>query len=174
MTDLPTQQRAKSFSLSLVALILGFLVLILDQVTKYLTYKYIPLMDHSSYWYPYGGIGMFKDFLGIEFSISHMTNKGAAWGFFGDYQGLLVTLRIALILGLVGYSLFYTRSKLLQIPLALIIAGALGNVLDFFTYGHVVDMFHFVFWGYDFPVFNVADSAITLGIVLWFILSWFE
>lgn len=115
-------------------------------------------------WYPYGGVGVFKNFFGIEFSLSHQINHGAAWGVLADYQVPLLYLRIALISLLFFYALFLNKHPERNIPLALIIAGATGNVIDYFVYGHVVDMFHFVLWGYDFPVFNLADSAIFIGV----------
>jgi signal peptidase II len=152
-------------------LLIGLLVLILDQVTKGLVYTYLPVIDSSFYWYPYGGIGVFKNFAGIEFSINHMTNTGAAWGVLGNYQLPLIILRIGLIAGLLIYLFYFNQHSSWQLPLILIIAGASGNVIDFFVYGHVVDMFHFVLWGYDFPVFNLADSAISIGIASLFILS---
>lgn len=154
--------------------LLAIFVLILDQLTKYLVYHHIPPMEHFSYHYPYGGIGVFENFLGIEFSITHMTNKGAAWGVLGNYQLPLVILRFALIIGTLIYVYFFNTHRSWQIPLFLIIAGAIGNVIDYFNYGHVVDMFHFVLWGYDFPVFNIADSAISIGIAWLIILSWID
>lgn len=153
---------------------LGLLILLLDQLSKWLVYAFLPLIDSSLYWYPYGGIAVFQHFAGIEFSINHMTNTGAAWGVFGNFQLPLIVLRIGLI-GVLCYYLFYlNRHASWQLPFILIIAGAIGNVIDFFIYGHVVDMFHFVLWGYDFPVFNVADSSITIGILSLFFLSWFD
>lgn len=166
-----TSQEAK-LSISLVWI--GLFILLIDQVTKGLVYAYLPVLDSSLHWYPYGGIGVFKDFIGLEFSINHMTNTGAAWGVLGNYQLPLIILRIGLIIGLCYYLACCNRETSWQIPLVLVIAGALGNVLDFFVYGHVVDMFHFVLWGYDFPVFNVADSAISIGIALLFLLSWLK
>lgn len=166
-----TGSRAKiSFSLFFV----GILVLVLDQLTKGFVYTYLPVIDSSFYWYPYGGIGVFKNFAGIEFSINHMTNTGAAWGVLGNYQLILIILRIGLILGLFVYLFKFNEHISWRLPLILIIAGALGNVIDFFIYGHVIDMFHFVLWGYDFPVFNVADSAISIGITSLFILSFLK
>ncbi len=153
---------------------IGLFVLFFDQLTKALVYYYLPVIDSSLYWYPYGGIGVFQNFAGIEFSINHMTNTGAAWGLLGNYQLPLIILRIALISGLCIYLFYFNRHSSWQLPLMLIIAGALGNVLDFFIYGHVVDMLHFVLWGYDFPVFNLADSAISIGIASLFFLSYFE
>ncbi|MBA2367473.1 MAG: signal peptidase II [Candidatus Protochlamydia sp.] len=153
---------------------IGLAVLFLDQLSKFIVYSFIPLMDASTYWYPYGGIGIFQDFLGIEFSINHMTNKGAAWGLFGNYQFPLLIFRMGLIGGLAIYLVRFNHRFSWQIPLVLVLAGAIGNVLDYFFYGHVVDMLHFVLWGYDFPVFNLADCAITIGISSLFLLSWFE
>ncbi len=153
---------------------IGVCVFLVDLISKYLTNSFLPVMNHSTFWYPYGGIGVFKNFLGIEFSISHQINHGAAWGIFSEFQMPLLYLRIALIVGLVIYALFFNKHAEWNIPLVLIIAGATGNVVDYFIYGHVVDMIHFVLWGYDFPVFNIADSAIFLGITSMIVLSCFE
>jgi signal peptidase II len=128
-------------------------------------------MDYFYYEYPYGGIGLFKNFFGIELSISHATNTGAAWGILGNHPLILITLRLLLIGGLSIYTFFYNEQKSWQPFLALILAGAIGNVIDFMFYGHVIDMIHLVMWGYDFPVFNIADSAITLAVFALFILS---
>lgn len=158
----------------MTAFAIGIFLLAADYITKYLTQKYIPLIAFSSPEYPYGGIAVFKDFLGIEFSIVHTTNRGAAWGMFSDFQHYLIILRIVLIIGVLAYFLWINQRKSWLIPLALIISGATGNVIDYFLYGHVVDMLHFKFWGYSFAVFNVADSAVTVGIIWLLLLSTFE
>lgn len=144
--------------------VLGFFVLSADSIAKYLTNAYLPLMRPNWLWYPYGGIGIFKNFLGIEFSLSHQINHGAAWGILADYQISLLYLRIVLIAFLFFYIVFFNKKPERNTPLVLIIAGATSNVIDYFLYGHVVDMLHFVLWGYDFPVFNLADSAIFIGV----------
>lgn len=64
------------------------------------------------------------------------------------------------------YLFFFNKNRRAEIPLVLIVAGAIGNIVDYFLYGFVIDFFHVILWGYDFPVFNVADISITLG-VLW-------
>lgn len=140
-------------------------VLFLDMISKWFIQSHLPLIGRSPPFYPYGGIPVFHHFLGIEFAIVHEINKGAAWGAFADFQPYLMALRVVLVAVLICYLLFFNRQKSLQIPLTLIIAGAIGNILDFFIYGHVVDMFHFNFGGYYFPVFNIADSAIFIGVV---------
>ncbi|HEV8051441.1 MAG TPA: signal peptidase II, partial [Parachlamydiaceae bacterium] len=96
------------------------------------------------------------------------------WGVLAEYQVPLLYLRIVLITILVIYAFFFNKHANRSIPLALIIAGAAGNVVDYFIYGHVVDMLHFVLWGYDFPVFNIADSAIFIGVTSLLVMSCLE
>lgn len=159
---------------SLCLLWIGVIILVVDQISKGLVSIYLPQVSSSNMWYPYGGIPLFHNFLGIEFSINHMTNTGAAWGLLEKTQFPLVFVRILLIFLLTLYLLFFNKSSQRAIPLILIIAGALGNVIDFFVYGHVIDMLHVVLWGIDFPVFNLADSAISIGVIWLLILSFFE
>lgn len=156
------------------ALLVGIVAFVLDALTKYLVASNLPIMNGGDLWYPYGGIGVFEDFFGIEFSIVHAINRGAAWGIFSDHQSYLLVGRIVLIAGVWIYALFFNKERRYAIPLALIISGAVANICDYFIYGHVIDMFHFVFWGYDYPVFNVADTAICIGVFWLVIASWFS
>lgn len=144
---------------------LGLFVFCLDFAVKAWANSALPRMSESPPFYPYGGIGIFKNILGVEFSLSLATNRGAAWGMGADHQMPLLYLRILLLLGLIVWLCFFNNNSRLRYPFALVLGGAIGNVVDTFLYGHVIDMFHFVLWGYDFPVFNVADSAIFIGIV---------
>lgn len=153
---------------------IGLFVFILDIVSKHFTDAYLPVVRHHSLWYPYGGIGVFKNFFGVDFTITHQVNYGAAWGMLAEYQLPLLYFRIGLIACLIIYAIWFNKHSSWNIPLALIIAGAAGNIVDYFIYGHVVDMLHFVLWGYDFPVFNVADSAISIGVILLIVLSCFQ
>lgn len=152
--------------------LLFLICLLLDFISKYLTVSNLPLISSGPYIYPYGGIAVFKDFLGIEFSINHAINLGAAWSLFSDYTFLLTVSRIVLIAFLFYYVIFLNKDPLLRLPLTLILAGAVGNVLDIFFYGHVIDMFHFVLWGYDYPIFNLADTFICVGVILYLFFSW--
>lgn len=155
-----------------VALLVGIAVFLVDAISKYLVVQTIPKASFAKFWYPYGGIGVFENFLGIEFSINHVTNYGAAWGSFSEHQDILLYLRIFMVLGIFAYLFFYNTHKEWVTPFALILAGAIGNIVDVFMYGHVIDMFHFVFWGYDYPVFNVADASIFIGIAWLVFNSW--
>lgn len=153
------------------AIALAFLLILLDQMSKYWIQAHVPLMSHF-FQYPYGGIPVFQNLGGIDFAIVHATNKGAAWSLFSQHQFLLVAVRIVLVGALTVYLLIGKLAKWQQIPLTFIIAGAIGNIADYFLYGHVIDMLYFNFWGYDYPVFNIADSAIFIG-VFWLLLDSF-
>lgn len=144
---------------------IGLSIFCIDFFSKGYVHAHLPLMHYASSTYPYGGIPVFKDWHGIEFSITHLMNKGAAWGMFAALEKYLVALRILVIGCMFAYLFFFNRKPQLRLPFVLILTGAIGNVIDYFVYGHVVDMFYFVFWGYSYPVFNVADSAIFCGIV---------
>lgn len=139
-------------------------ILVLDILSKYLTHSFLPYIQKGMIPYPYGGIGVFENLGGISFSLIHQTNTGAAWGLFPNFQSLLLYIRLSIITLLFIYIFFINKNIRTQIPFAFIIAGAVGNVIDTVFYGHVIDMMFFQLWGYDFPVFNVADSFIFLGV----------
>lgn len=145
---------------------IALLVLAADGGLKAYIHSNIPPVNASTPIYPFGGVGVFRNWHGIDFSIVHVINKGAAWGVFASLQNYLLYTRIAIIGGLLTYLWFVKTSTYRKFSLMLIATGAFGNVIDYFVYGHVVDMFYFIFWGYSYPVFNIADSAIFLGIAL--------
>jgi signal peptidase II len=146
-------------------LMFGLPILFLDSISKALTHSFVLPTEWGPSFYPYGGIPVFQNWKGVDFCINHVTNRGAAWGAFASWQTALLLLRVGVI-GIVTLSyLFSKKAKQHQYPLILIIVGGIGNVIDYFVYGHVVDMFHFVFWGYSYPVFNIADAAITCGVI---------
>ncbi|HRW58667.1 MAG TPA: signal peptidase II [Chlamydiales bacterium] len=150
--------------------IFPLIVLILDVFSKLYVHHHVLKM--ASYYpsYPYGGIAVFENFFGIDFSINHVVNKGAAWGVFSNYPKLLIVLRLTI---LVILGLFIWKGQLKKrfiYPLLIIIFGAVGNLIDIVLYSHVVDMFHFRFWGYSYPVFNIADSMIFIGMV-WLVIA---
>lgn len=152
-------------------LFLGLLLLFLDFVTKAYTYNFFPLADRVADIYPYGGKEVFENFCGIECSLSLLINHGAAWGVLSDFQLPLLALRIVVVLGMVFYLFFLNQKRSVEWAFALIITGAIGNIIDFFLYGFVIDFIHFKFWGYDFPVFNVADILISCGVIWLFLTS---
>jgi len=141
-----------------------------DIVSKMIAIKHIPAMLSRLFGYPYGGIPLF-DWSGISFSLNTIYNTGAAWGIFQGYSGLLFVLRAVIIGGLMVYLLSLHRStenkykfSMNTLPLWLVTIGAIGNSIDYLAYGHVVDFLHFCFWGHSFPIFNLADCYITIGV----------
>jgi signal peptidase II len=147
------------------------LLLILDIAIKHFVYTSIPMMSWSYPFYPYGGVPVFHDFLGINFSINHIANMGAAWGILSSYSTYLLYFRIIVVIILALYIILFLRDRNKVLPLSVIVVGAVGNILDYMFYGHVIDMFHFNFWGYSFPLFNLADAMICMGVFGMFFIS---
>ncbi len=143
--------------------VLFSLILFLDFCSKYWVCHNLPLLQLYQ-GFPFGGIGIFDTAL-LKFSIVHTTNTGTAWGFFSNFQGLLLGFRLLITVGIFGYILFAKPPKYLQVALTIIAAGAVGNIIDFFAYGHVIDMFYCIFYRYSYPIFNVADSAIFCSVL---------
>ncbi|MGE3954373.1 MAG: signal peptidase II [Parachlamydiales bacterium] len=157
----------------LLLVLLPLAIIGLDALVKWGVQAHLPLAS-ASFGYPYGGIGLMERFLGVQGSIIHTTNSGAIWGLFSSWPIALLIVRLGFVGALVGYLMVKPLPLIAQIPLVMIVAGALGNVLDIFFYGHVIDMFYFVLWGWHYPVFNVADIAIFLGIGTLVVLSVFK
>jgi len=152
-------------------LIFFFIFLVfLDMAIKSYVFTHIPMMSWKDPYYPYGGVGIFRDLFGCTLSINHIANRGAAWGLFSSYSDFLFYMRLMIILVLVAY-LYFLKDKSKKFAFLLVLAGAIGNVLDYFIYGHVIDYFYLQMGEYGFPLFNLADSLICFGIFLLFILS---
>lgn len=114
------------------------------------------------------------------FNIVHSENPGAAFGVFADSSSawrsvLLIGVSLA-VMAFVGYLLFRAprpnETNLMRIGFALVFGGALGNLLDRIFRGTVTDFLQFFFGSYEFPSFNAADSAITIGAVLLLLDLW--
>jgi len=135
------------------ALIIG-ICLILDQVTKYWIQETRP-MD--------------VEVISHFFYITYVRNTGAAWSMLSGQQ-VLLSLIAAAAIGVMFYFLMKERkkpnSRLMRIALSLMIAGAAGNLIDRLMLNYVRDFLHFYPFGYDFPVFNVADMCLTIGVCL--------
>ncbi|PCI76630.1 signal peptidase II [Candidatus Aerophobetes bacterium] len=118
--------------------------------------------------FPYGGHGVFQNFFwGIDLCIQKVINLGGAWGIFSQFTIILVGLRIALV-ALLFFKLVRGSSKEKGYGcLVFITWGALANIIDYFRFSGVVDWIHLTLWGYSFPVFNIADMMISLGVAFW-------
>lgn len=136
-------------------------IVILDQWTKWLVRINLP---SGATWLPESLL-----WLSPYARIVHWYNTGAAFGMFKDASTILTVLAFVVI----GAILFYYPQVeeddwLLRLALSMQLGGALGNLIDRLTIGHVTD---FISVG-NFPVFNVADASITIGAVLLFLSVW--
>ncbi len=154
----PNSWRGKYFWLAVIA---GGIV-IADQVTKHIILQEVGL--HAS-------IPVIPGF----FHITHIQNPGGAFGFLANQsavvRGILFLFVSTLAVGLVLW--FYHKTppthRWLAAGFALIVGGAIGNLIDRVRFGKVVDFLDFFIRGWHWPAFNVADSAITIGITIFII-----
>jgi signal peptidase II len=132
----------------------------IDALSKALAIGWIPPMQGSEY--PFGGTGIFYTPF-VSFSLNMVSNTGAAWGVCPDHFSLLLSLRICVAVFILVYLLFFASRS--SMPLWLVLTGAIGNIVDMICYGHVIDFFHFCFGTWSFPIFNIADSCISIGVI---------
>jgi signal peptidase II len=136
--------------------LIAFLVVVLDRATKWMVSRDIPLHDG-------------KQVIPGFFRITHVENRGAAFGLFADSptQWKIAMLVLFSIVALMVVSTLLWRNSHVMtttgIGLALILGGALGNLWDRLLNGRVVDFLLFYVGQYQWPAFNVADSAIVVG-----------
>lgn len=130
----------------------AFFLIILDQLTKFLAMTYLT------------GSGSVKFIPGV-FNFDYVKNTGAA---FSILEGKTVALGIVSIVFCIAVAIYWFKAKLksnlCRLSIVLLFAGAFGNAIDRLFRGFVVDFIQTAFM--DFPVFNVADSAITIGAIL--------
>lgn len=142
-------------------LLISVVVVALDQWLKY----YI----HTNF-----AVGQTKTVIPGILSFNYLRNNGAAWNIFSGQMWLFYIITIIAI-AVVLYYLFNPKykSKLFDTGLALVLGGIIGNFIDRVRLHYVIDMFQLDF--INFNIFNIADSAITVGIILVFIyLIFFE
>ncbi len=136
-------------------LALAALIVVADQVTKYAAVKYLAAgsIEVTSF-----------------FNLVLAYNSGAAFSFLADAAGWQRGLFIGIALVAVAWIVYLLRKhphqRLFALALSLVLAGAVGNVIDRILIGAVVDFLDFHAFGKHWPAFNVADSAITCGAVL--------
>jgi signal peptidase II len=105
------------------------------------------------------------------FNLTYVHNTGAAFSFLSDAGGWQRWLFAGLAVGMsIVISVWLTRLKpnetFIAIALSLILGGAIGNLVDRLAYGYVIDFLDIYYGNWHWPAFNIADSAITVGVVL--------
>jgi signal peptidase II len=149
--------------------VIALVVLVLDQISKELVLHFLPIVWDERLVVP----GFFK--------LVHWQNTGAAWSSFAGKNGALAIIAIiALIILFFSRHHFNSHTLLGQFAFGLVIGGIMGNLVDRIFRQHVVDFlrFYLVQRGgapndeIGFPAFNVADSAICIGVALVFLITW--
>jgi len=103
------------------------------------------------------------------FYFTYVKNTGAAWSILENNTFLIVAITLIILIGLVYYIMKHNLDKYEVLGYGLILGGAIGNLLDRILYGYVVDFIDIIIFGYDYPVFNIADIAIVVGVIILFI-----
>ena len=105
------------------------------------------------------------------FYLTYTQNKGAAFSILKDERILLLILTVLIIFIIHKYIDKERLNKLEIFFLGMIIGGIIGNFFDRLVYGYVIDFLDFYLFGYNYPVFNLADSFIVIGIILMLVIS---
>ena len=138
----------------LIIFILACFLILLDQLSKNF------IAHHFS-------LGESKEAIVNFFSISSHRNRGAAWGILHDSRLFFLVVTVIFI-AILTYYLFKQKNTLSSFDkgtFALIYGGAIGNFIDRLTRHEVVDFLDFRIFGYDFPIFNLADCFICVGVI---------
>ncbi len=139
-------------------ILIVFLIVVLDQVTKNLIVSNLELYEE---------ITVVPNF----FTITHIHNEGIAFGMLSKFGLLSKIVIILLTLVMIVVAVFMIAKRFVTGPLGIIcvsfiIGGGIGNLIDRIVLRYVVDFFAFTFWGNDFAIFNVADIFVTVGTIL--------
>jgi signal peptidase II len=142
--------------------LIALAVILIDQVTKWIIVKEM---------YYGQSITVIENFLYIT---SHR-NRGAAWGILQGQMWFFYLITVVVVVGLIIYiQKLKKQDKWFGIALALMLGGAIGNFIDRVVRKEVVDFVNTYIFTYDFPIFNVADSALVVGVIIMFIMTLFE
>ncbi|MFC0271215.1 signal peptidase II [Metabacillus herbersteinensis] len=137
--------------------VIAAIVIGLDQLTKWLIVKEMQLGE---------SITVIENFLYIT---SHR-NKGAAWGILQGQMWFFYIITSIVIVGIIYYIQKYTKQQVLMgVSLGLLLGGAIGNFIDRLFRKEVVDFINTFIFSYDFPIFNIADASLCIGVGLLFI-----
>jgi signal peptidase II len=142
--------------------IIAFIVIVLDQFTKWLIVKNMELGE---------SIPIIHNFLYLS---SHR-NRGAAWGILEGQMYFFYIITVGVVIGLVLYLQKLPKDQpWMKLALSLMLGGAIGNFIDRVLHQEVIDFINTFIFTYDFPIFNVADSALVIGVGIIFVLTILE
>lgn len=105
------------------------------------------------------------------FSITYAKNTGVAFSLLEESRIPIIIITILIIV--VVFKYIYNKRIIIQeqLAIALILGGAIGNLIDRIIYGYVIDFLDFKLGNYNYPIFNIADSAIVIGVIIYIIIN---
>lgn len=107
------------------------------------------------------------------FYITYVRNTGAAWSMLSDKTYIVSIVSGLIILAIIWYIWKNEpENKLEKLGYSMVLGGALGNFIDRIAYGYVIDFLDIYIFEYDYPIFNLADSFIVIGIIILIIVTW--
>lgn len=156
----PRRSRWERIGAYRLLLVLAGAVFIADQLTKLWIIRHLPLGSYG----PYESITVIPGF----FYLVHVGNTGAAWSLLTGKSLYLAVVAVATLCAIY----FWRRAlglqdRLAQVAFGLLCGGIVGNLVDRIQHHHVVDFLDFHFGSYVYPSFNIADSGICIGVVLY-------
>lgn len=106
-------------------------------------------------------------------NITYVRNTGAAWSILDNNTWIVTVISLLIIIGIIYYVYRNIVSKkILKIGYGLILGGAIGNFIDRIVYGYVIDFIDIDIFGWNYPIFNLADMFIVVGVILVMIDAW--
>jgi len=138
---------------------IALIVIVIDQLSKALIVKNMELYER---------IELIENLL----YITSFRNKGAAWGILQNQMAFFYIITIIVIIGLIYYLHRHAKGKAGQsVAIAFILGGAIGNFIDRLFRKEVVDFIDVMIFTYDYPIFNLADSFLVIGVILLLLLT---
>lgn len=142
--------------------LIACIVIAIDQISKWIIIQTMDVYDQ---------ISIIDGF----FRITSHRNKGAAWGILQNQMMFFYIITIIVVIGIVYYMEKHAKQhKLLGVALSFILGGALGNFIDRLIHKEVVDFLDFNIFGYEYPIFNFADSFLVIGVILVVIFTFYD
>lgn len=132
---------------------IAIIILALDQISKVLINSFLKLGE---------SIALIPSF----FNLTLCYNEGAAWGLFANNKIVIALGSLVAVVMIYHFIFCFKKNTRNNIAFGLVIGGMAGNLIDRIFFGYVRDFLDFYIFNYDFPVFNIADTAIVIGIIL--------
>lgn len=134
-------------------LIIAIVTLFIDQISKVIIETLLRLNE---------------EFIVIQnfFSLHYINNYGAAWSIFDNKIPLIIVFSLFALVIIYHFMYSFQKNKRNTLAFGLVFAGIVGNLMDRWLLGYVRDFLSFNLFGYQYPIFNIADSAIVIGVLL--------